>query len=192
MNYIMVKLTKRDIEKIEKFADLRCKDSDLYKKRGSFKRSDITTGAAAEIGVHKFLRKSGFKVSAPDFNIYDAPKKSYDADLMDGTRYFHVKGQSRKSAEQYGASWLLQKSDPMFKDAKYGHYMITCVVDYEKKSVYIYACVPVRTLVREKVFGKLKIDYLNKTKVALYLKDLTRKLTTNRRWSILYEEVRGV
>jgi hypothetical protein len=191
MNYLMVKLTKRDIQKIEAFADLREADINLYKRRGNFKREDITIGAAAEIGCYKMLRDFGFKVSYPDFEIYDKGRKSFEADLMDSNRFFHIKGQSRLSAERYGASWLLQKQDPMIKVPQKGHYIIPCIVDYEKKSVYIYACVPLLTLVGEDLFGHLKIEYLNKTKVAIYLRDLTRGLTTNRRWSILYDEIRG-
>lgn len=191
VNYILTKLTARDLEEIECFADARCGDSKHYQRRGNFKRSDITTGAAAEIGAYKALKKAGFEISKPDFGIYHKSKKSFNADLSDGERHFHVKGQSVESATLYGASWLLQKEDPMIKVPLPGHYLMCCLVDYEKKAVYTYCNVPVMTLVREDLFDKLKIDYLNRTKVAVYLKRLTRDLQTNQRWSILYDAVRS-
>ena len=83
----LVRLTAADRKKCEAFADARC-DSDvsLYEKRGSFKRVDIIAGAMAEIATYKFLRSKGLKVGKPDFEIYEAGKKSYDAELVCGIK----------------------------------------------------------------------------------------------------------
>lgn len=191
MNYITTKLTQEDIDQIEEFADKRFTDKSskkVYEKRGTFKRSDIVIGAAAEIGVYKALNRAGIKVGPPDFKIYKSRQKSFAHDLTDGDKHFMVKGQSLESAARYSASWAFQKEDPYLKVPTPDTYVVTCVVDYDKRIVYIYACVPLMTLVREDLFDNMVLKYYQTNKIALYLRRLTSCLTTNQRWSILYNK----
>lgn len=186
MNYKTVKITNKDLEIAYEFADARSKDIKLYQKRGSFKLSDITTGALAELAVYKVLKKAGFNVCKPDFEIYDKSKKSFKADMTDGKRHFHVKGQQRHSAEIYGCSWLMQRTDPIINRPEKGHYMIPCVVDEENMEVFIYGCIPLISLVNENCVGECTVPSFRRTKVALYLHDIATNLTTSRRWGILH------
>lgn len=186
-NYIMVKLTANDIKKAKEFAALRSKDSKLYEKRGGFKLSDIITGALAEIACHKLIRKHEPELSKPDFTIYDKSQKTYKADLYTETRSFHIKGQTLQSAETYGASWLMQRRDPILNDPENGHYLVPCVVDEENKVVYVYGCVPMRTMTTEGLIGECVVPMFRTNKVCIYLSEITKKLSPNRRWSILYK-----
>lgn len=191
MNHIMVKITKKDLEKAYNFAKARSKDVKLYQNRGSFKLSDITTGALAEIACYKLLKRNGFEVSKPDFEIYDKSRKSYKADLEGNNRQYHVKGQMLKSAETYGCSWLMQRHDPIINNPERGHYLMPCVVDEEKMVVYIYGCVPLLSLVNEDCIGECTVPSFRRTKVAIYLQDVTMLLTPSRRWSVLYKGLKN-
>jgi hypothetical protein len=190
MSQLIIKLTDADFDIITEFAGKRCKDGNFYKKRGNFKVDDIIVGAAAEIGAFKALRRAGLNPSEPDFEIYSAAKKSFSPDLVARNKGFHVKGQKMSSAKTYGYSWILQKEDPIVNIPIPGHYFIFCTVDLDAKTVYIHSCIPIYTIWRLELFGKLKIDYLNKTKVAIYLAELEKKLTQKQLWSVLYEYVK--
>lgn len=189
MNNILMKITAADIKKAKEFAAKRAKDSRLYEARGGFKVEDIVNGALAEIAVYKLIRSVDPDVSAPDFNIYGKSEKTFKADLSTETRCFHVKGQSINSAETYGASWLMQRKDPMLKEPENGHYLVPCVVDIDNKCVWVYACVPIRTLISENLLGECVVPQFRTNKVCIYLSEITRKLTPTRRWSILYKDI---
>lgn len=183
-----LKLTKRDREKCEIFADLRSVDSDLYKKRGNFKREDIVTGALAEIAVYKLLRSYNIKVGEPDFAIYEKGLKSFDCDLTDGKRKFHVKGQTTKSASLYGESWLMQKTDPVLNKNESGHYLIPTNVDLETNEVTIFGIYNIKTIRDSDCIGEPKIEWLRRNKVAIYNDHLEGLMTESAKWSLLYRK----
>ena len=124
------KVTKEERKQAEKFADERsATDTSLYKRRGAFKRDDILIGALGEIAAYNLLKEKGYRVDKPDFSIHDHIKKSYNADLKDDKRFFHVKAQSTVSAKRYGNSWLFQKSDHLTQKGINNHYLVPCEVD---------------------------------------------------------------
>lgn len=184
-----VKLTVKDREKAEIFADLRCVDSNLYKKRGNFKREDIVIGALAEIAVYKLLRKNDIKVGKPDFAIYSAGDKSFDADLSDSKRKFHVKGQSVKSAKLYGSSWLMQRTDPIICKPESGNYLVPTNVDLSLNEVTIFGIYNVKTIVDKECIGAPKLEWLARTKVAIYNDHLEGMMSESAKWSMLYRKV---
>lgn len=187
--YKVVKLNKADLNRAKRFADLRCsEDQSLYKSRGGFKPSDIINGALAEIAAYKLLKEYGFEVNKPDFKIYDKKKKSFDADLCTEYYSFHVKGQSLESTRRYGSSWLMQRSDPIIKDPKQGHFIIPCTVDADGLEVKIHGIFSVKTLIRRECFDDCCLEYLNRTKMALYLDYIESTMSMNARWSLLYRE----
>lgn len=188
-NTIMVKLTLAEIRKAGEFAKLRAKDVDLYKKRGGFKVEDIINGALGEIAVNKLLKDVFPDITDPDFNIYDKSKKSYKADMQSGFKHFHVKSQSIKSAETYGASWLMQRHDPTLQKPEHNHYIVPTVVDVQNKVVWVYGCIPMKTLVSENLVGECVVPIFRQTKVCIYLETLTSNLTPSRRWSGLYNDI---
>jgi len=179
-----LKIDHYTIKKCEDFADKRTKNSQFYKMRGGFKWEDIYTGALAEYACYKYLKSRGFEVKKPDLTIHSQGKKSYDADLTDGIKNFHVKGQTVESAKRYGNSWLMQRRDPIINDPKFGHYLMPCFVD--GNSVEILGCVPLKTIVENDLIGECKVPKFRTNKVALYWDDIKAGLQNNQRWSILY------
>lgn len=193
MIYLEIKLSKKDREKAEKFAEARTRSSSssCYKERGGFKPSDIVVGAMAEIGVYELLHEAGIKVNEPDFKIYSKSKKSFNADLTDGKRFFHVKGQQLSSAKTYSCSWLMQRKDPIINRPQAKHYLVTTNVDLDRNIVMIYSCVPLITLVKNDLIGECVVPRFRENKVAIYLDDIVKKLPASRRWSVLYTEVKA-
>ena len=161
------KLTTLDRTTAELFADARMEDQgNFYKKvRGAFKREDVLIGAMGEIGAFYYLTAQGIDVSYPDFKIYK--KKSFKEDLTDGTYKFHVKAQSKESARKYGVSYLFQKEDKLVTAPQDNSFIICTVVDLETNIVTIQGDFAATDI----VWGKPKIDWLARTKVALYVKE---------------------
>lgn len=180
-----VALYKRDRTKVEQFADARCgENQDVYRSRGGFKREDIVVGALAEIAVARYLRKNGFKVNLPDFKIYKRGKKSFNADLTDGERHFHVKGQSLSSAYRYGNSWLMQRYDPLVKEPTRMHYIVPCEVDTRNNTVTIFGVISFTALHYHHCFMDCKVPQFNKTKTAIYL-DALNNISNTARWGLI-------
>jgi len=173
------------MKKILDFVSARCgEDQGLYAKRGVFKREDVLAGAIGEVGVYKLLRKHGFKVNKPDFEIYSKGNKSFDADLVDATRYFHVKSQTMESAKKYGHSWLLQRSDKIVKAGIRKHYIVPTNVNLTTNVVTIFGIIPTLTLHEWGCFGECAVPYFRHSKVAIYLESL-KMLSSNARWSVM-------
>jgi hypothetical protein len=180
-----IELNTWDRNRAEKFTDLRCgEDQSLYKNRGGFKREDILVGALGEIAVSKYLQALGFAVNDPDFAIYEKGKKSFDCDLTDGNRLFHVKCQSRWSAKKYGKSWLLQRRDPLVNKPTSKDYVIPCVVDLDTNSVNIWGVISFKAIVKNGKVGECAVHQLRNSKVALYLNELT-ELSSSIRWGVI-------
>lgn len=186
-----IKINKRDRDKVEEFANLRCgEDQSLYKKRGSFKRDDILVGGLAEIAVYKLLRKHDFKVNKPDFTIHEKKKKSYGADLQDSFRHFHVKGQSKASAKKYGNSWLFQRHDKLTKQECPHEYIVPCEVCLDTNTVKIFGIITVNQIHRWNCWGECAVPSFRHSKLALYKESLD-VLSNNAMWGILYRQKRS-
>lgn len=197
MKSVTVELKPRDLEKAEKFAEARLEKSlDQYSRRGQTNtdkiKYDITVGALGEIGIYRMLKRLGMKVSPPDFNVYEAKNKSYDADLQDKDGYrFHCKSQSRDSADTYGNSYILQYGgngnghvDKLFKSRTNRDFLIPCLVDIETKEVTIYGCIKVETLFKKDLIKMPRVKWLEFSKRAVYLEDLFT-LSWYERWGRL-------
>ena len=117
----------------------------------------------------------------PDFNIYDKGSKSFDADLTDGKRHYHVKAQSQESIKRYGYSWLMQRYDPVLTKYKYNHYMVPCAVDLEKNEVTLFGCISFKAIKDGGHIGECRHPAFRNTKVAIYLDSLL-SLSHNNRW----------
>lgn len=180
MRSIKIKITDKQRQAAEAFTDARTQ-TDLYKKRGGFKREDILVGALGEIGAWKYFKKRGFTISKPDFNIYEKKNKSFDSDLRSKNRHFHVKAQSQESIRRYGHSWLMQRSDPVLQKVQYNHYMVPCAVDLEKNIVEIFGCISFKSIMEGGHIGECKHPAFRTYKVAIYL-DSLMQLSHNQRW----------
>lgn len=175
-------LTKADIKRCRAFTKARAGDNDLYKKRGGFKEVDVLSGAMAEVAVYKLLSSRDVAVSHPDFSIHNKGKKSYNADLTDGYHNFHVKGQTLESKQKYGASWIMQRKDPIINSPENLHYLVPCTVDVKTGRVEIYGIFSIPSLVKNGCVEECKVEWFRKTKVALYLHTLEESFTEKTRW----------
>jgi hypothetical protein len=172
-------ITLKERETVEKFADARSKDScEFYKfKRGAFKREDIVCGAMGELAAYAFCMEQGIEVSEPDFTIHT--NKSFGADLIDEDNgiHFHVKAQSKQSVAAYGNSYLFQKTDKLVRNVLpegEQHWIICCIVDLDNDVVEIVGELSPATI----TWGKPRIAWLEKTKVALYVKNQSMEPAT--------------
>ena len=175
-------LTKKDMKTARDFAKKRCENVSLYQKRGGFKEIDIISGAMAEIAVYKLLKSQGVRVGKPDFTIHSNGRKSYDADLFDGLHHFHVKGQTIQSKERYGASWIMQRKDPIVNSPQKLHYLVPCVVDTSTGRVEVFGIMSIVSLKAHACFSECKLEWFRKTKIALYLDHIEGIMTKKARW----------
>jgi len=179
-------LNKTDQKRARKFAnDRKEADTALYERRGGFKIEDIISGAMAELAVYRVLKEKGVEVGFPDFKLYEKGQKSYAADLSDGLHYFHVKGQTLESKKRYGASWLLQRNDPLVNQPERLNYIVPCTVDINTGRVEIYGILSALSLVQNHCIGECKVPWFQKTKVALYLDHIEPLFSTAARWGFL-------
>ena len=179
-------LSKADIKRAKKFAQSRYEaDTALYERRGGFKIEDVISGAMAELAVYRVLKEKGVEVGYPDFKIYEAKDKSYAADLTDGLHHFHVKGQTLESKKRYGASWLLQRNDPVIASPERLNYIVPCTVDLETGRVEIYGILSALSLVQNHCIGECKVPWFQKYKVALYLDHIEPIFSEKARWGFL-------
>jgi len=179
-------LNKSDMKRARKFAKARVEDNvELYRKRGGFKEVDIIAGAMGEIAVYKLLKAQGFPVGKPDFSIHEVRKKSFDPDLTDGLHHFHVKSQTLESKSMYGASWIMQRTDPIINNPQRLHYMVPSTVDIDTGRVEIYGIMSLLSLVQNGCIGECKNEWFRKTKIAIYLDHIEGILSSKARWGFL-------
>ena len=84
-----------------------------YRQRNQSNQTRITQqiadGKMGEIFAARHLRTQGYTCTEPDFEIYTARNKSFDADLVvDSQQAVHVKTQNAESARRWGSSWVFQ------------------------------------------------------------------------------------
>ena len=175
---IEIQLSKEDLERVNAFASLRMTDSKKYKKRGGFKRQDLIVGALGELAAYEYLKSEGIDVTPPDFEIYEAADKSFDADLKGNCngKHYHIKAQSLVSAKRHGVSCLFQRYDPIVSEPCSHDYVIMTVVDVDKLTVDVYAPMSLFDINKNELWGQCNVPHLRSNKVALYLEDLLEKL----------------
>src|SRR6202521_4047894 len=108
MSYGSYKLTKKDMEQIQKFGgEIK---TGFYKNRGqnnSNKRyEDQLVGKSAEICFYNIFKGKLKNLTCPDFKIYSAGRKSLAFDMTSDNMNIHIKTQSTKSAKRYSQSWI--------------------------------------------------------------------------------------
>lgn len=176
-NSIIVR--KASMERAYKFALDRLGGSkDLYKIRGENNLSkieqDIVTGAVAELAVYNFFRRNKIKTTKPDMTIYDKKKKSFKADLRSTEYNIHVKAQTFESANKYGASWLFQKEDKLFKNPSDNELLVFCLVDGD--FVNIETIVSTKQIIENELIEQPSVYRYTFTKNAIYLNSIIKKM----------------
>ena len=170
-------IKEEDFKKVKDFVHKRKKDTELYQKRGGFKDIDLWTGALGEVGAYYYLREKGRDVSFPDFEIYKPKDKSYDADMRDGSKFYHIKAQNLESQKRHGNSWLLQRYDKIVRKKIQNHYLVLCNVDVDNRKVEILGTPSVSSIHNAECWSECKYYLFRKTKVALYLDEMKEKIS---------------
>jgi hypothetical protein len=176
MSYGSYKLTKKDMEQIQKFGgEIK---TGFYGNRGqnnnNKRKLDQITGKAGEICAFHLLKKEFPDLTKPDFAIYGVGKKSWDYDMKCKDRNIHIKTQSIASAERYKPSWVFEKTDKkIFVDYTDNDYVAFVQFDTDKSIGQIMAFVKVKDLHDKKLFKEMVNKNLT-TKSAVYYSDLEK------------------
>lgn len=172
---IRIKLTKISNTQVldsYNFANESAKSSQAnYKQRNQSNlskiKNDIFLGKVAEYSIYNYYVSKGFKITAPDIQIYQAKNKSFDADLtiIDKNQNIHVKSHFIKSP--FPPSWVFQKTDPLVTNPSPEDIIIMSIINVigEGDAIIEYAC-----NLKDKYKPLLKESLQSKT--AIYLKDL--------------------
>lgn len=138
--------------------------------------AQIIDGKLGELFAYHYLKKQGFESTMPDFEIYTARQKSFDADLYSHKTAIHVKSQNITSAKRYGSSWVFQAGgigfgnrDPCLDNSQ-DEWCIFVTVDHESKSATVlgpYNINDVRPHMKDP-----KLSHLKGIKKCIYQKDI--------------------
>jgi len=149
----------------------------LYNQRGKSSDykllTDIIAGCMGEYAVYKHLKSSGIECSKPDLKIYGKGEKSFDSDLKSGESNIHVKSQTIQSVKRYGNSWLLQRSDPLYKSPTDNDILAFTEVNVEDQVVDIIGFCNATDIADNELWAECKVPRFRRTKIALYLVDFS-------------------
>jgi hypothetical protein len=169
-------------------------NKDKYAARGQNNPSNIIdqirTGKMVEEMNYEQFNEYYSNLSKPDWNIYPAGQKNWDADLTDLTTTpitkLGAKSQRVSVGSELGISWIFEfragkKYDVdrgVFGDEakKPGHFMLFSSIDVPNKRGELHAVIAVSTLHDLKLFEQTAIEKLRDNKVAVYLKTLQAKV----------------
>lgn len=181
----MISISKQewdvDIAKCRSFAQAQYKTSrSQYRRRNQSNPdriiSQIVDGKMGELMVERHLIETGFSSSSPDFEIYTARNKSFDADLFCGKVNVHVKTQSAESAQRYGASWVFQaggvgfgNTDPCLDNSS-SDWCVFVTLDAKTHSANLVGPLDIRSI--RPHFKDPKLQHLIGIKKCIYLADI--------------------
>ena len=119
------------------------------------------------------LKSLNLLCSEPDLKIYNSKDKSFSCDLNCGKYKIHVKSQTVQSVKRYGHSWLFQRTDPLCVEPDEYDIFAFTEVDLSSKTVQVIGFCNVLDIKENDLFGECKIYSFRRTKIALYLQDLS-------------------
>jgi transposase len=111
--YDSIQLTNLDVDEViraKRFAEKVVSTTDYSDSNQSFREKiqmDHFISNLGEEAVRKVLQAYA-KVEGPDYAIYEAKEKSWEADLLVNAMELAVKTQAQSSAIKYGRSWTFQ------------------------------------------------------------------------------------
>lgn len=133
-------------------------------------KNDIIIGKLGEIAAYKYITSKGRVCTYPDFNVYQAYEKTYEADLFSNDNKIHVKTQDIDSANRFGTSWMFQKNDTLTFSPSEKEFILLSVLDSKNMKVMI------KKIEKASYFiGKYKEpikESLRGNKLTIYLSDL--------------------
>jgi len=165
-------------KEIEHYAKRHVESSlEHYKSRNQNQETmfiNCLRGKIAEWECFFSMKKEGYILKEkPDMLIYSGSNKSYDADLVcigknnsiyEIARHIHVKSISQETNQRIGASFLVQKNDPLVIHPKDNHYY--SVLLQQSLTQYTFHTWLKST---ETTYSEPKAKHLAKTKLAVYL-----------------------
>lgn len=164
-------------------------DTSHYAKRAQFNESkrikDSLIGKLGEVAAYHYLKDKIMNLSTPDFNIYEAKKKSWDFDLKGDGFNIHVKTQDNEMGEKYGTSWIFQYGNgrnssydkEIFDLLSPNQYVVFVSLSLNKENsiANVRAVTKLEFLHEKKLFALPKLERLQfANKKAVYLKDLEK------------------
>ena len=174
---MLIKISDADIQICHKYAKQQYETSKgCYAGRGQLNKEkileQIQEGKVAEIAAFKYLKKNGFLVKKPDFNVYEEKKKTFGADLTDGVLCFHIKSQSKSSGSLYGISFLFQKNDQLLSRPTDNDIVVLATI--EGNVVEILGLIMAMTLKKKNLYKEPRLKRIAETKKAIYWDDVKR------------------
>ena len=182
------------IEQCKDFAKASLPTSvDQYARRGQdpskYYRQviQLTNGKLGEELAYAAYASYYPKLSKPDYQIYSKKDKSWEPDLMDldsGIR-IAVKTKDQRDANEWGASWIFEKTDKkIFQNIDPNHYVCMVIIDQINKKGEVKACVKLQWLHDNNLFTQPDRDYLG-TKLTVRLENMEKVISNpNDLWQL--------
>lgn len=191
---VVCRFNQELFDKCKQFAEQSLDSSvDQYAHRGQDPAKhyrmiiQLTNGKLGEeLDYHTFLPYFP-NLTQPDYQIYSKQDKSWDPDLVDATANIRlaVKTKDKRDADQWGPSWIFEKTDRKIFGAKLDNqnldpYQYVClnVVDPIAKQGRVLACVKLRWLHDNNLFEKPDRDYLG-TKLTVRFDTMLTKINNH-------------
>lgn len=171
---ILVNISSEQVQRAKQFAQnvintVNYRDSNQMNKAKI--QQDHFISKIGEEAVASVFRSYELQVKGPDYKIYNAKAKSWEADLYIDDWELAVKTQKQSSANRYGLSWTFQSSphrrDPILEDKQ----AWVCFVLCDESKAYQARVYPPYQL-HELVFKDPKLAYLKGKKQVVYAMDL--------------------
>lgn len=176
-------ISEEIVNKAMKFAeDCVGSNKDKYASRGQNSNSqiqyNIKNGKIGEELVYQWLSKK-YKISLPDYTIFDKSEKSYDSDLKGENIRISCKAQNINENLSFSESWVFQngKNDydkEIFGENRINTYIAFVSLNIPKRFGEIKAIVTNNFLHENNLFKPMKLESLQNNKVAVYLEDLEK------------------
>ena len=179
-----IEIPQKWIKECRKFAEASVDSSkSTWRVNRDRAINDIFVGKMGEVGAFIHFCEVGQMPTPPDFTVYTARNKSFDADLFMGNYNIHCKTQSADSQERYGTSWILQygtRCDPLFKRRTNDDLFVGMTL--KENVVTLHTIMTVNNLFECGAVGLPAIKWLEETKRAVYF-DVIEKTPKHIRWA---------
>lgn len=201
---VICKFNEALVEQCKQFAqDSFGSSADQYARRGQdiskYYRFiiQLTNGKLGEELSYNTFVPYYPNLTRPDYQIYQKKDKSWEEDLIDKDSSIRiaVKTKDKRDADQWGPSWIFEKTDKKIfgnkldnKDLDVNQYVCLTVVDQIGTKGIVLACVNLQWLHDNNLFEKPDRDYLG-TKLTVRFDSMIKVINTqDELWQLKCEE----
>ncbi|OWY21833.1 hypothetical protein C7N43_28655 [Sphingobacteriales bacterium UPWRP_1] len=128
-----------------------------------------------EEAVKTAFENLGHTVTGPDYSIYQAKQKSWEADLYINNYPLAVKTQPTSAAKKYGLSWTFQASgkrkDPVLKQPDAWVCFVAC---HDNNNEHYHCTVYPPCQIKNLLFKPPRLQHLQGKKLVVYAADLPK------------------